>query len=668
MDVSEAVKDRIIAQLSRLLEQDAASIAAPASSPEAWVLNYQLGSMASLLNALTTQLEQGEPGLAGAVDALTPTTEAAAAAGPQHPEAQAPVVAGPSYRLIHQSGTPPPIHQGPARRWLSRDELANAFGHLQPWELTRYRRPLGTPLFHQSAANYTHLVIDCEDDTARRMWEAMPLAVAHIWGERATSIREIKHRHPRGQESWCRGTWVAVVEGHGRGRAANAEKKRRERAGGEGAAAAAAVGQDDDGGRSADQGTLEMLLFEAVKLHDSIDMPDSIPSSDLPPAPTAPTAPIHLPALTTIDSIPSDHCLWARVGRQWHTPAVKTLTIRGGIGEEDVEGARSWLADCADIEVLHLSSCVIDGGDADDVAGMLSVLPADGKSLAALRTLRGVDVEMYDRDPAAIDRLREVMVARGVSRSIRELEIDMRSMGSTPHDVERCQSVARLIDAIAHPEAVKKGVFTLCHDGTCGEIDEALLSRSSTGPAATQQLIRDFAKRAGTVMYLVDDDAVPATITDASFPAAHTLSPSPMRPRRSGRSRSPPTCPTCRASRQMSPLFVRCGGSSSSCRRRWSAGGGRGACGVEDDQLEQFYDNVMASVASFSNELKGHRKTCVRLLCDALRTDFKRRFMAQQANLNLSGGPYKLSLEADGLCVERRNAATDGHSAAHEGC
>jgi len=89
--------------------------------------------------------------------------------------------------------------------------------------------------------------------------------------------------------------------------------------------------------------------------------------------------------------------------------------------------------------------------------------------------------------------------------------------------VERSQRVARLIDAIAHPEAVQKGVFALSNDGTCGQIYAELLSRSSTGPAAAQQLIRDFAKRAGMVNYSGDDEAIPAAITDDTFPAAHSL-------------------------------------------------------------------------------------------------------------------------------------------------
>jgi len=84
--------------------------------------------------------------------------------------------------------------------------------------------------------------------------------------------------------------------------------------------------------------------------------------------------------------------------------------------------------------------------------------------------------------------------------------------------------------------------------------------------------------------------------------------------------------------------------------------------GVQDDHYETFYSNVMATITSFTDELKGHKKTCVELLNCHLRTDFQRRFMAQQAGLNLCGGPYKLSSAAgfgeSMLCVERRNAAT----------
>ncbi|CEL96796.1 unnamed protein product [Vitrella brassicaformis CCMP3155] len=136
MDVNQfvanarSVKDSLVL----LLDQDPATVAA------------QLGSIAPLLSTLTTRLQQGGPTLTSAVvvDAPTSTTEAAAATGAAHTEPRAPVnTGGPSFRRIHTTGNPPPVNvnQGPARRRLSRDELANVFGHLQPWELTRHRRP-----------------------------------------------------------------------------------------------------------------------------------------------------------------------------------------------------------------------------------------------------------------------------------------------------------------------------------------------------------------------------------------------------------------------------------------------------------------------------------------------------------------------------------------------
>ncbi|CEM27679.1 unnamed protein product [Vitrella brassicaformis CCMP3155] len=700
---ARTVKD----SLALHLDQDPATIAAQASSPVGLALSYQLGSVACLLDTLPPKLQQREPSLASAVavDAPTSTTDAAAAAasGAAHTEPQAPVASGPSYRLIHRRGNPPPVNnQGPARRRLSRDELANVFGHLQPWELTRHRRRLGTPLFHQSAANYTHLVIDCEDDTARRMWETMPLAVAQRWGERATNVREIKHRYPtRWRGEWCRGTWVALVEGHSNGRKAIAEKKRQEREGAQGTADAAAMAQDDNGSHSPDEGTLEVLAFEHVELDDSVDIPDPRPSYRLPPAPAAP---VHLPALKTVDNIPNPF-LSARVGRQWRTPAVKSLTTQR-LWLPSVEGARSWVAGEA-IEVLDLADVL----DADEVAGVLSGLPADGQSLAALRTLRGV--WMDESSLAGIDRLREVMVARGVSRSIRELEIDMGWMWD--ETVERSQRVARLIDAIAHPEAVQKGVLKL-HNNGCGRIDAELLSRSSTGPAAAQQLIRDFAKRAGTVTYRGGDETHRVAATADTFPAAHTLllfdgalanegnvrravEIASHMPRLScvdigdlefGLQLDAPAGEVWRFLERLQAALVSRGKERSLSVVYWYLSASAVAepvhtdqspClwgrrtngnlppveevtitvldGVQDDQFEKFCDNIMATITSFTDELKGHKKAYVRLWDDDLCTDFQRRFMAQQAGISLlNSGPYKLSLDADGLWVERRSAAT----------
>jgi len=299
-----------------------------------------------------------------------------------------------------------------------------------------------------------------------------------------------------------------------------------------------------------------------------------------------------------------------------------------------------------------------------------------------------------------------VLVARGVRQSIRELEIDMRWMLSIGWTVERCQSVAQLIDAVADPEAVKKGVFKLSNDGTRGRIDAELLSLSSSGPAAAEKLIRDFAKKAGSVTYSGEDEAHPAAITDDTFPAAHTLrllgdaldDEAKMERAVEIASHMPslscvkigdhqeldaPATEVWRFLERLQAALVSRGKERSLSVEMYLSPSafvepvhterspclwGRGSNdnlppveevtitvlgGVQDDHYETFYSNVMATITSFTDELKGHKKTCVGLLNCHLRTDFQRRFMAQQAGLNLSGGPYKLSLDGQGLCVER---------------
>ncbi|CEM00956.1 unnamed protein product [Vitrella brassicaformis CCMP3155] len=142
------------------------------------------------------------------VEAIPPRRKVKSSRGSK-PSAAAPAAkptkaaaAGPSYCLVSKSGRKPSVNHEPACRRLSREELANVFAYLQPWELARLRRHLGKALFHQSAANYTHLVIDCEDETARQMWAAMPLATAHKWGQRMTHLNRLRVRAPFDRPGW----------------------------------------------------------------------------------------------------------------------------------------------------------------------------------------------------------------------------------------------------------------------------------------------------------------------------------------------------------------------------------------------------------------------------------------------------------------------------------
>uniref|UniRef100_A0A7S1JNI2 Uncharacterized protein n=1 Tax=Vitrella brassicaformis TaxID=1169539 RepID=A0A7S1JNI2_9ALVE len=278
-------------------------------------------------------------------------------------------------------------------------------------------------------------------------------------------------------------------------------------------------------------------------------------------------------------------------------------------------------------------------------------------------------------------------------------------MPSTDETVECSQNVARLIDAIARHEAVEKGVFALNNDGTCGRIDAELLSRSSTGPAAAQQLIRDFAKRAGTVTYRGGDETHRVAATADTFPAAHTLrllgdaldDEAKMERAVEIASHMPslscvkigdhqeldaPATEVWRFLERLQAALVSRGkernlsvqwylgtgafvplepvhNKSSPCL--WDRGIGQLPPidevrisvhgGVADDALDELYNSVMAMVSSFNHKLKGHERTEVFFTESHL--EFMQRFLAQQASLNFNGGPYKLSFDDITLFVER---------------
>jgi len=447
------------------------------------------------------------------------------------------------------------------------------------------------------------------------------------------------------------------------------------------------------------------MSFEAVRLDDSVDIPRPPPSSDLPLP--APTAPIHLPALKTVDKIPSE-CLSARVGRQWRTPAVKTLITQSLHAASGVVGAKVWLGDCQTIEVLDLTEGHLRWLSTGRVAAdVLSVLPADGRSLAALRTLRGVWIGRSS--PAEIDMLREVLVARGVRQSIRELEIDLATiLSNSDGHWEKVQRAAVLVEAVAHRDALRERVVGDC-DGD-RDIYAELLSRSSTGTPTVQKLINESATTAGTVMYSGRDEAIPAAFSDDTFGiasilqllddalddeakkkraveiAAHMPSLSHFKAGdydevldapagdvwvflerlqtalvSKGRERSLSVEMFLPANAFLEPVHAR----DSPCL--WGPASNEKLPPIEEVEihvsgdvaghhLKKFYRHVMAAVASFSKELKGHKKTQVHFSDDAdgLSTDFERRFLAEQIGLNFSGSPYKFSLDGDGLCVERR--------------
>ncbi|CEM05781.1 unnamed protein product [Vitrella brassicaformis CCMP3155] len=188
------------------------------------------------LSAASTHASVAESSVRGTMDALTraaasfphqPPNDIAAssavapaaaeASSEAAPNAESSVVEGKvlSFRLVCKSGRPPP-NNGPARFRLSRDELAGVFGFYQPWELARVAPTIGKTLVGWAAQQYTHLTIDGSDKGGvRRLWERLPLEVAYRWGQRAANLTHLHVIYACWEASyWCRGIWVAILEGN----------------------------------------------------------------------------------------------------------------------------------------------------------------------------------------------------------------------------------------------------------------------------------------------------------------------------------------------------------------------------------------------------------------------------------------------------------------------
>ncbi|CEM17817.1 unnamed protein product [Vitrella brassicaformis CCMP3155] len=501
--------DQIIAQVSHV-EQHQDYIATQAASPSASLLSDQLGSMASVVREATAQLQQGHPSLATAVAALTPTSEAAAASEDTNAQ-QVSVATGPSYRQIHWSGQTPPIDEKPARP-LSREELANVFGHLQPWELARLRRHLGKALFHLSAARYTHLTISCEDAEERRLWAAMPLATAHKWGRRMTHLKRLRVRAPFDRPGWCLGHVVSITEGHADGRAALAAKQQQQHQSAEREASGGVAISTQTG----DDGTLEELSFESVLIPTPPPTPAPLPAP-------SPIKTITLPVLTTVTAVPQDVAR-IRTDRSWLTPNVATLTFERQV---DTEAAKEWVKGCKGLKAMG----VLSVGATEEV---LRGLPEDGKSLSRLRSLGGI--ELWSADADAIGRLRETLVARGAKGTLdfSSLDIipprqpsvdDYRRMNDEYRrmtgDRDRIEELAKLTADVVDADALEQPIRR-CRGGI-GRIAAGLVTWAHMHRCPWVRYIVNYLASVASRVVVSGDEGTAATITSDTFPTTFAI-------------------------------------------------------------------------------------------------------------------------------------------------
>ncbi|CEM16839.1 unnamed protein product [Vitrella brassicaformis CCMP3155] len=486
------------------------------------------GVAEALLSSVVSQVSVAEASMAGAMDSLTATaaialpqpmddvsaSAAAAAAAavameapPEEPNAESSAVVEeeeaaptPSFRLVHTSGKPPP-NSGPPSLRLSPDELACVFGFYQPSELTRVATTIGKTVFGWAAKRYTHLTIDGSDKGGvRQQWERMPLEVAHRWGQRATNLTHLHVIYKNQASRWCRGTWVALIDGNAAARKAMSRERE-----GQCGAAAAARGPD----RPSAASSIKVLSFEEDSDGEPYDEGEDVSSAPLPPSPL----PVDLSVLEEVHDMPYA-CAAVRMGdRVWQTPSMRVMTLKQD--ECDAEAVMAkWMASCEHLEVF-------DDGSIFEITTELLTMPPPGTSLVRLRSMGTLNLDTVGTiNPGRVADLRQALVARGCHMSLRELPIEATEITAEHKGLLR--EVPSLSAAVLQPEALSQPQVVKKADNL--EMELELIEWMAEEAPQVQKLVREFAAVTDVVFYkneLTDPNA--AGHAAAYFPRATTF-------------------------------------------------------------------------------------------------------------------------------------------------
>jgi len=658
-------------------------------------------SMAGAMDSLTTMAAMALPQPAddtGASSAAAAAAAVAIAVSQEEPNAESSAMVDeaaaptPSFRLVHKSGNPPP-NTGPPSFRLSRDELACVFGFYQPSELTRVATTIGKTVFGWAAKRYTHLTIDGSDKGGvRQQWERMPLEVAHRWGRRATNLTHLHVIYPRGTSRWCRGTWVALIEGNAEARKATKEKREEEQgeSGAAAAASAAARGQDHASAAS----SIKVLSFEEDSDGEPNCEANDVSSDPLPPSPS----PVDLSALEEVHNLPYG-CAEVRTSdRVWQTPSVRVMTFEWDDTPDPERAIGEWMASCEHLEIFD------DDGTFETKAELLR-MPPPGASLARLRSIGTLLLESGQDDRTAAN-LRQALVERGCRKSLRKLPIDGWTIRAAHEDVLR--EVASLSESVLQPEALSQPQVVKKADNL--EMELELIEWMANERPQVQKLVREFAAVTDVVFYkneLTDPNA--AAHAAAYFPSATTFRCSPrelLPPVRSGLAKTVANMPRCSTIGFVDNLEAHQDAPKNSVaflesvKRHMATGKGQGGgegegerrlsvkievsvTGIlhrsrplqlwashdlpaiddvcirvmaglgEDDSMEALYGSVMASLVGIISR-PGVSEASIVFLSLHVLGHMRRLFQSQLAWFNLLDTAYSVTMEDDTITVETR--------------
>ncbi|CEM31857.1 unnamed protein product [Vitrella brassicaformis CCMP3155] len=243
------------------------------------------------------------------------------------------------------------------------------------------------PLTWQHAARKQHhLTISAADEDQRSFWQRTTIALVREWATYLRQLTSIALHYPLGFPRWSLDVFVAIIEGHiVSRRAANVHG---------GTLQTIAI---EEGVRLT--GTARQTIF---RTHPLLPLP-------LDPPPT-------LDALKTIADLRGDHRQLA--DRGWLMPSLATVVRQGwwrpGSLGKLIGSSRS----------LRQVDGMFDGDEWSSVFERIPAAPV-GRQGGPLAQLEGIGTILVEgSDPAGIDRLQEVLMARGCRESLKQLNVE----------------------------------------------------------------------------------------------------------------------------------------------------------------------------------------------------------------------------------------------------
>ncbi|CEL99399.1 unnamed protein product [Vitrella brassicaformis CCMP3155] len=352
------------------------------------------------------------------------------------------------------------------------------------------------PLMWQHAARKQHhLTISAADDHERSFWQRITIDVVKEWATHLRQLTSMILRHPVRFPMWCFDVFVAIIEGHIAGRrAANIQG-----------------------------GTLHTITIKkGVRLTGTARQ--SVARTNPPlPAPLDPFPTLN--ALETIEGLTREHRQLA--DRHCLVPSLATVRQEG------------WWADGYLLGRLITSSrslrCVDGSLDGEGWADVLERIPAapagqlKGGLLAQLESIGTIvvnDAEHDEDDLAGIERLQEVLVARGCRRSLKQLHVALFAACIDRHSIPILLALDRLVTRCCRADAPLTLTTALVRSGFDLSIfcDNNFPSHPSP---SLKTMIQQLAQQATSVAYTFTQDGLTDPHTSPSPSAiemAKTLS------------------------------------------------------------------------------------------------------------------------------------------------